>query len=293
MQYIALLRFIQKNIRLIQNRDHLSESFLPYDASFEGLCYYLRSEEFHFYKYFMEHKSDFDHEVEELYRQQMQGIRFTHPADSLYPTSFLQMPGAPILISFLGHPAWVHGRSIAVVGSRDASSLSNLWMEEYFSEFLQLEKAVVVSGGARGIDQMAHRLALRQQSPTIIALPSGLGAIYPSSLSTWLTSVVDGGGCFMSEYAFGQSMQKYYFHDRNRLIAGLGVMTLLIEARRRSGSLLTAQKTLQLGKNVLVVPGHPSEGSHLGNLDLLAEGATAVRDAQDLCMYFRGEIKYR
>lgn len=86
-------------------------------------------------------------------------------------------------------------------------------------------------------------------------------------------------------------MRKHFFHDRNRLIAGLGTMTLLVEARRRSGSLLTAQKTLQLGKTVLVIPGHPCDNSHLGNLDLFTEGATPIRDAQDLSMYFRSELK--
>ena len=69
------------------------------------------------------------------------------------------------------------------------------------------------------------------------------------------------------------------------------MLTLLVEAKRRSGSLLTAQKTLQLGKPVLIVPGHPCDNSHLGNLDLLSDGATPVRDAQDLCMYFQSEAK--
>lgn len=290
MQYLALLRYLQKNRRLVQNFNHFSEIILSNEKSFEGLCNYLRDEEPLFYKLLMNRKSEFDHEAEEISLQARLGVQFTYPGEKLYPTSFLHMPGAPLIFSFRGHPAWIHGRSIAVVGSRDASQLSHLWMEECFSEFLQAEQAVVVSGGARGIDQIAHRLALRNQSPTIVTLPSGLGAIYPSSLTAWQNPVVDGGGCFVSEYGFRQPMQKYFFHDRNRLIAGLGVLTLLVEARRRSGSLLTAQLTLQLGKNVLVIPGHPSEGSHLGNLDLLAEGATVVRDAQDLCTYFRGEL---
>lgn len=91
----------------------------------------------------------------------------------------------------------------------------------------------------------------------------------------------------MSEYPYEQEMRKQHFHDRNRLIAGLGNMTLLVEARRRSGSLITAQRTIELGKTVLIVPGHPCDGSHLGNLDLLTDGASPVRDAQDLSMFFR------
>lgn len=291
MQYIALLSLIQKNIRLIQNYRHLCESVLPFNPAYEDLWSYLLSEEPLLQTYLLQNKKIFQDEIRDLSELKLQGVKFTFPGDSLYPVSFLQMPGAPLLFSFKGHPCWQLGRSLAVVGSRDASMLSQRWMEESFGGFLQSEKAVIVSGGARGVDQMAHQLALRHHCPTVVILPSGLGALYPQSLEPWQTRIFDEGGCLLSEYPYQQTMKKHFFHDRNRLIAGLGLLTLLIESRRRSGSLLTAQKTLQLGKSVLVVPGHPSDSSHLGNLDLLAEGATPIRDAQDLGMYFRCELK--
>jgi DNA processing protein len=291
MNYLALLNFIQKNIRMIQNYRHLCESILPFQSSFEGLCDYLRDEEHFFYAHLWENKDAFQKDIDELTRLKMLGVQFTFPGDSLYPASFLQMPGAPLLFSFKGHPCWLLGRSLAVVGSRDATRLSHNWMESALGEFLQLEKAVIISGGARGVDQMAHQLALRHDCPTIVVLPSGLGQIYPSLLGSWQNRIIDGGGCLMSEYPYQQIMKKHFFHDRNRLIAGLGAMTLLVEGRRRSGSLLTAQKTLELGKSVLVVPGHPSDNSHLGNLDLLSEGATPVRDAHDLRSIFQDELK--
>jgi DNA processing protein len=290
MQYLTLIRLLQKNIRLIQNYRHLTESFLPFQASFEELHRYLKEAEPFFCQQVLSDRTAFKDEMEGLTRLQKQGVQFTHPGDGAYPASFVQMPGAPILFSFRGHPSWASGPSIAVVGSREATQLSHVWMEDCFAEFLRREKPVVVSGGARGIDQLAHQLALRNHCPTVVALPSGLNNIYPKNLESWQSRIIDGGGCLMSEYEHDEEMRKHFFRDRNRLIAGLGGTTLLVEGRRRSGSLLTAHKTVEIGKNVLVVPGHPGDSSHLGNLDLLHDGATMVRDAEDLCTCFRVEL---
>jgi DNA processing protein len=291
MEKLVHISLIQKNRRCIQNYRRLCEDILPYPLTTEEIRRYLREEEDFFYSEFCENLETLRCEKEELANLEARGVGFTFMGDENYPESFLGMPGAPIFLSYKGHPAWKSGRSLAVVGSRDPSSLSHLWMEEHLATFLRQEKPVLVSGGARGIDQMAHQLALRNDCPTVAVLPSGLGEIYPYNLQAWQQKIFDGGGCLLSEYPFGDKMRKHFFHDRNRLIAGLGVMTLLVEARRRSGSLLTAQKTLQLGKSVLVVPGHPCDATHLGNLDLLSEGATPIRDAQELSMYFRSELK--
>jgi len=105
-----------------------------------------------------------------------------------------------------------------------------------------------------------------------------------------MNAVIEGGGCFVSEYDFSQAMHKYLFHHRNRLIAALGAATLLVEARRKSGTLITAQQAAQLGRSVWVVPGHPQDPHFAGCLDLLSEGALMIRDAQDLSMYFSSEL---
>ncbi|WP_413290877.1 DNA-processing protein DprA [Bdellovibrio sp. HCB337] len=291
MEKLIHLSLIQKNIRCLQSFRRLRDDILPYPLNSEELRRYLRAEEPFFFQEFCESKETLKKEREEIVRLHDQGVKFTFCGDRLYPPSFVGMPGAPVFLSYKGHPAWLWGRSLSVVGSRDITALSQRWMEEHLSEFLRQEKAILVSGGARGVDQVAHQLALRNSNPTVVVLPSGLGAIYPQNLEAWQSKVIDGGGCMMSEYPFAEKMKKHFFHDRNRLIAGLGIVTLLIEARRRSGSLLTAHKSLQLGKSVLVVPGHPSDSSHLGNLDLLSEGATPIRDAEDLGSYFRSELQ--
>ncbi|MEN0058951.1 MAG: DNA-processing protein DprA, partial [Bdellovibrio sp.] len=177
-------------------------------------------------------------------------------------------------------------RALSVVGSREPCYDSLQWMEKELSAFCEEKKPLIVSGGARGVDQKSHGVALRKKHPTVVVLPSGLENMYPGTLLEWVKPVLDSGGCFLSEYAFTQRMHKYLFHHRNRLIAALGEATLLVEARRRSGTLMTANQAVQMGRPVWVVPGHPHDVHFSGSLDLLSEGALMVRDAQDLSMYF-------
>lgn len=228
--------------------------------------------------------------AEDCLARKCEGFQFVCFGEDLYPTEFYYMEDPPLTFTFLGAPAWLLERSLAVVGSREPREESLQWMENELGLFLETERVHIVSGGARGVDQKAHALALRKDLPTTVILPSGLGAIYPSSLEDWKPSVLAAGGCFMSEYSFAQPMQKHLFPHRNRLIAALGRMILIVEARRRSGSMISAQLAAQLGKPVLVVPGHPSDKNYSGGLDLLADGGTLVRDAQDLGLIFRSEL---
>lgn len=220
----------------------------------------------------------------------LKGISFVCYGEPLYPSGCYLMEDPPLLLSYRGAPAWSGERTISVVGSREPSSESLQWMETQFAMFCEWQRPCVVSGGARGVDQKAHGLALRKLCPTIVVLPSGLGQMYPSTLQEWIDPILNQGGCFVSEYDYDQRMQKHLFHHRNRLIAALGRGTLLIEAKRRSGTLITATQSVQLGKPVWVVPGHPLDPHFTGSLDLLSEGAQLVRDAEDMNMFFSCEL---
>lgn len=232
----------------------------------------------------------FEEHWEQLVRLKFAGIQFVCYGEPLYPSGCYLMEDPPLLLSYLGSPAWSGERTIAVVGSREPSAESLQWMESQFSLFCETQRPCVVSGGARGVDQKAHGLSLRKFCPTIVVLPSGLGSMYPSSLQEWIEPIRAQGGCFISEYAYDQRMHKHLFHHRNRLIAALGRGTLLIEAKRRSGTLITASQSIQLGKPVWVVPGHPLDPHFTGSLDLLSEGAQLVRDAEDMNMFFSSEL---
>lgn len=223
--------------------------------------------------------------------QKMKGVKFVCYGEDHYPLQCYLMAESPLCLSYVGSPCWQVEASISIVGSREPSSESLLWMEQELSSFLSKANPLVVSGGARGVDQKAHALALRKLCATAVVLPSGLGEIYPDSLKDWVRPIIDQGGCMISEYDYQQKMHKHLFHHRNRLIAALGSVTLLVEARRRSGTLITAHQAAQLGRSVWVVPGHPQDPHFQGSLDLLFDGAQIARDAEDLLMLFHSELR--
>ncbi|MGZ3769489.1 MAG: DNA-processing protein DprA [Bdellovibrio sp.] len=219
-----------------------------------------------------------------------QGTRFVCYGETMYPSQCYLMADPPLTLSFIGEPAWSTDKTLSVVGSREPAFESIQWMEKEFAPFCEQERPCVISGGARGIDQKSHSIALRKSASTVVVLPSGLAKMYPDSLKEWIPAVLNGGGCFLSEYAYEQVMHKHLFHHRNRLIAALGKATLLVEARKRSGTLITAQQAVQLGRPVWIVPGHPQDPHFGGSLELLAEGALLIRDAQDLSINFSSEL---
>lgn len=226
---------------------------------------------------------------EESVRLKLSGVNLLCYGEELYPLDCYWMSDPPLTLSYLGSPAWLNGSTLAVVGSREPTFESVQWMEKEFTTFCEKAHPCVISGGARGVDQKSHSIALRQHKTTVVVLPSGLGSLYPESLKDWVGPILDQGGSFLSEYSYEQKMHKHLFHHRNRLIAALGKATLLIEARRRSGTLITAQQALLLGRPVWVVPGHPLDSHFGGSLDLLSDGASLIRDAEDLLMYFSAE----
>ena len=227
----------------------------------------------------------------QLQIQLLQGIRFIYPGHDLYPASLHRMYDPPLLLSYMGSPIWMSQHGLSVVGSRNPKIESLNWLEQSLPPLLLDNNIYVVSGGARGIDQMAHGLCLRYKTPTIVMVPSGLGELYPGELSKWATDIVRFGGALVSEYPYRQTIRKNHFQARNRLIAGFSLATLIVEAGTRSGTLITARQCTDQGRPLLVVPSHPLETNSRGGLDLLCEGATPVRDAEDLRMFYHSEIQ--
>jgi len=219
-----------------------------------------------------------------------QGGELVYPGHPQYPLAFLKMGDPPFLLYIRGTPVWLHRAGLAVVGSREPSQQSVDWLELYLADFLRMNsQAMIVSGGARGIDQQAHRISLRAGAPTVVFLPSGYHQLYPPGLKDLVPYVLSGGGAVISEYEDQTEMRKHFFNQRNRLISALGVASLIVEAGRKSGTLLTARQSLEQGKPVWVVPGHPSDRGMQGSLDLLIDGATPLRDAEDLHILFASE----
>lgn len=210
--------------------------------------------------------------------------------DDEYPKKFFEIKNPPLVIFVNGHLNLNQTKLISVVGSREVRSFSSDWMEENLTSFLKENQVSVCSGGARGVDMKAHQICVRLKRPTAVLLPSGLEHIYPIELKSWQESIIQTGGGFISEYAPDAQIRKQNFYCRNRLISALGVFTLIVQAEKRSGSLLTAKHCADQGKVVGVVPGHPYDPYFSGNLGLIRDGAMPIIDAFDLNILYRSEI---
>lgn len=217
------------------------------------------------------------------------GARFVVLGREGYPHALSECADPPLTLSLWGDPGALSGRALSVVGTREPAMRSLAWMDRELWAFCRRTRVPLVSGGARGVDQKAHAVALRAGVPTAVFLPSGLERFYPRELEAWARPVLEGGGVFVSEYPLGTEMRKPHFHHRNRLIAAAGRMVLIIEARAKGGTLLTAARAAETGRPLLVIPAHPDEERFAGNLTLLSEGATLVRQSEDLTLFWQAE----
>lgn len=215
-------------------------------------------------------------------------IHHLYPDHPMYPKDFYSLEKPPLFLTALGDLNCLSLDKVSVVGSRHPTGQVLEWMD-YHLDLMVRENIVTVSGAARGIDQRAHLISLKNEKPTIAFLPSGLGAIYPQEFARWKDRIVNSGGLLISEYRYDQLIHRHHFHERNRMIAKLGLFVLVCEARRSSGSTMTARLAIENSKTVCVIPGFPGNKNSQGCLDLLFQGALPIRDAEDLKVLIEAE----
>ncbi|MEA2781484.1 MAG: processing protein [Rhodospirillaceae bacterium] len=205
-------------------------------------------------------------------------------ADPIYPALLREVDDAPPLLSVLGNPALLEHRAVAVVGARNASANGRLLAETIARELGALGW-IVVSGLARGIDAAAHRGAL--ESGTIAVLAGGLDQPYPPE-SEPLYREIARRGVLLAEMPLGRVPQARHFPRRNRIVAGLALGTVVIEAAVKSGSLITARLAGEQGREVMAVPGSPLDPRCRGANQLIRQGATLVENAADVAELLGG-----
>lgn len=210
------------------------------------------------------------------------GVVWSRFGDLDYPRLWLSLSQKPLIFHYRGDPVWKSLPMLSVVGSRTPMQETKMWMQRELGKFLRTNRVGVVSGGARGVDQWAHRLALDCARPTVCILPAGVMRPYPPGSEEFMDAMVNEGGCLLSTFHPLEDMRKHNFHIRNRWIAGLSKVCLVAEANRRSGSSLTASLAKIEGRTVATVPVHPHSIKGLANLDLIGEGAAMIRDHLDL-----------
>ncbi len=206
------------------------------------------------------------------------GARALFYGEPAYPALLAAMPDAPPMLWTMGRLDLLARPAVALVGARNASSLA-LRMARALAHDLSDAGHLVVSGLARGVDAAAHEGALA--AGTLAVQAGGVDVIYPAE-NAGLAAAIAAKGLRVSEQPMGLEPQARHFPIRNRLIAGLAAATVVIEAAPKSGSLITAQLALGLGREVMAVPGHPMDPRAGGCLNLIRDGAILVRGAQDV-----------
>ncbi len=197
-----------------------------------------------------------------------------------YPALLRQLRDSPDPLFVAGDPTCLHLPAIAIVGSRNPSrgGAENAYQ---FSRHLARAGFCIVSGLAQGIDTAAHRGALDGGGPTVAVLGHGLDQIYPRA-NRALAETIAASGAVISEYPAGTPPLRGHFPERNRLISGLCIGTLVVEAAKRSGSLITARLAGDQGREVFAIPGSIHNPMARGCHQLIRQGARLVESVDDI-----------
>lgn len=190
----------------------------------------------------------------------------------LYPDLLRHIHNPPRKIFYRGDIEIFNKISIAFVGTRKFTPYGELVVDALISD-LSLCDVVIVSGLARGIDTLAHKAAIKYGLKTAAILGTGVNNIYPSENEELARKVVAEGGCILSEYPDNAQVKPFHFPQRNRIIAGLSVATVVVEAPESSGALITAKVAIEEGRDVFAVPGDIDRPQSLGCNNLIKSSA--------------------
>jgi DNA processing protein len=208
------------------------------------------------------------------------GARVAHWGSPEYPAQLTTIHDPPAAIFVIGRalPDVMH--AVAVVGARSCSELGRDVARD-IGRSLALAGVAVVSGAARGIDFAAHEGALGAGGTTVAVMGSGIGSVYPAG-SRRLVERIAAIGTVISEYPPRRPPSQYSFPARNRIVAGLSRATVVVEGARGSGSLISAEHAMEFGRDVFAVPGAVTRPLSDVPLQLIRDGATMIRGAEDL-----------
>lgn len=219
--------------------------------------------------------------VEEILRRsRLLGIGVIHEENSLYPENLKDLQDAPLILYVKGRPVPQDRYAIAIVGSRRCSEYGKR-VTEKLSRGLADYGLTIVSGLARGIDTLSHTEALRAGGRTAGVFASGLDRVYPQENKSLVERIIK-RGFVISEFPPGTRPLKENFPRRNRLISGLSIAVIVIEAEAESGALITANYGLEQGREVFAVPGSIFSKTSQGTNNLIKKGAKPVSCIEDI-----------
>ncbi len=205
------------------------------------------------------------------------GIRFIALKDSDYPSLLKTIDDAPPLLAVRGNVTALSKPIIAIVGSRNASA-AGLRMTEILAKDLGKAGFTIASGLARGVDTRAHQASL--QTGTVAVIAGGHERIYPAQNIPLTEAIIDNGGAIITEMPLYWEPRAQDFPRRNRIVSGLSYGVIVVEAAKRSGSLITTRLGLEQGREIFAVPGSPLDPRAEGPNDLIRQGATLCGSAE-------------
>ncbi|MCM5552472.1 DNA-processing protein DprA [Pleomorphomonas sp. NRK KF1] len=221
----------------------------------------------------------------EIERTLAHGARLVAISEPLYPAYLRQIAAPPPLVTIRGGSRELFARpTAAIVGSRNASLVGHK-MAERIGRGLGEAGFVVVSGLARGIDGAAHRASL--DTGTVAVIAGGIDHVYPEEHGPLMEEIVNRGGAVLTEMPFGWNPRAKDFPRRNRIVSGMSLGVVVVEAAARSGTLHTARYALDQGREVFAVPGSPMDPRAEGTNRLIRDGATLTRSADDVIAVLR------
>lgn len=207
-----------------------------------------------------------------------------------YPSRLRNIKNAPEKLYILGDEEILQTNGIAIIGSRIYSEYGKKYAIQ-FSKELARQELTIISGMAKGIDAFSHEGALNANGKTIAVLGGGFNHIYPEENIELMEKILKSGGTVVSEYPPDILPDSKKFVERNRIVSGLSIGILVIEAMFRSGTSITAKIAKEQGKTVFCLPSNLGRKNGIGTNKLIKEGAKLVTEANDILSYFKIRIK--
>lgn len=200
--------------------------------------------------------------------------------DTKYPEKLRHIYAPPQSLYVIGDINILNEKGIAIIGCRNCSKYGAEKAYQFGCE-LSKKGVNVISGLARGIDTFGHKGAIKGEGKTIAVLGSGLDTIYPPENKKLCREIIERGGAIITEYPNGTQPLKYHFPARNRIISGLSDGILVIESKKKSGTLITVEYGLEQGKDIYAIPGNIDNENSYGTNDLIKQGAIPVTSIDD------------
>lgn len=216
-----------------------------------------------------------------MIKKKFTDYKIINKGDNDYPEKLLHIKSAPEKLYIRGNLPDPNKKAIAIVGARNSSDYG-LTLAKTISRILTLNDVQVISGLAMGIDTAGHMGAIEVEKPTFAVLGCGVDICFPSHNSNVYERIIDYGGGIISEVDIGTPPLPYNFPLRNRIISALSDVVIVVEARDRSGSLITADYALEQGKTIFACPGRVGDSLSRGTNNLIKQGAYILTSADDV-----------